>query len=185
MVLLTLNLLLGLLVSTNYNPAREWPRRKLPVPLFRIHNWTAYVALTVVLLHPTILLFSSTAHFAHRRCPAAAPLAGSAAVQLPRRGNVLRVDAGRRHVVFPAEAGISSMEEAALYCLSRGGIDVCPRNADRSEFEERARRISWMARKVLVEGCGLLVLAGAIWRVRRGTEKQRHRAAARYSAGRV
>jgi hypothetical protein len=29
--------------------------------------------------------------------------------------------------------------------------------------------------KVLVEGCGLTVLAGAIWRARRGTEKQRHR----------
>ena len=33
--------------------------------------------------------------------------------------------------------------------------------------------------KVLVEGCGLLVLAGAIWRMRRGTEKQRHQAVAR------
>jgi DMSO/TMAO reductase YedYZ heme-binding membrane subunit len=32
--------------------------------------------------------------------------------------------------------------------------------------------------KVLVEGCGLTVLAGAIWRARRGTEKQRHRAGA-------
>ena len=51
MVLLTVNLLLGLLVSTNYNPARQWPRRKLPFPLFRIHNGTAYVALAVVVLH--------------------------------------------------------------------------------------------------------------------------------------
>ena len=33
--------------------------------------------------------------------------------------------------------------------------------------------------KVLVEGCGLLVLARPIWRVRRGTEKQRHQAVAR------
>jgi hypothetical protein len=27
--------------------------------------------------------------------------------------------------------------------------------------------------KLLVEGCALLVLAGTIWRIRRGTEKQR------------
>jgi hypothetical protein len=35
MVLLTLNVLLGLLVTTNYNPRRDWPRRKLPVSLFQ------------------------------------------------------------------------------------------------------------------------------------------------------
>jgi hypothetical protein len=31
--------------------------------------------------------------------------------------------------------------------------------------------------KVLVEGCFVLVVAAAVWRWRRGTEKQRHRAA--------
>src|SRR5579883_2864009 len=59
MVLLTLNILLGLLVSTNYNPARDWPRRKLPWPLFRIHNRTGYVAMSVVCLHLLILLFAT------------------------------------------------------------------------------------------------------------------------------
>ena len=33
MVLLTVNILLGLLVTTNYNSLRQWPHRKLPVPL--------------------------------------------------------------------------------------------------------------------------------------------------------
>jgi predicted ferric reductase len=63
MVLFTLNILMGLLVSVNYNPARQWPRRKLPVPLYRIHNWNAYLALAVAALHPAILLLSRTAHF--------------------------------------------------------------------------------------------------------------------------
>ena len=62
-VLLTLNLLLGLLVSTNYNSLKQWPHRKLPFPLFKIHNWTAYTAITVAVLHPAILLFSRTAGF--------------------------------------------------------------------------------------------------------------------------
>ena len=61
MVLLTLNVVLGILVSRNYNPARRWPERK--IPLFRIHNWTAYTALAVVLLHPTLLLFAKDPHF--------------------------------------------------------------------------------------------------------------------------
>jgi sulfoxide reductase heme-binding subunit YedZ len=63
MVLLTLNVLLGVLISRNYNPARRWPHRKLPVPLFRIHNWTAYVALVFFLLHPALLLFNATPKF--------------------------------------------------------------------------------------------------------------------------
>jgi hypothetical protein len=35
MVLLTLNILMGLLVSTNYNPAKQWPNHKLPWPLLQ------------------------------------------------------------------------------------------------------------------------------------------------------
>jgi predicted ferric reductase len=64
MVLLTLNVVLGILVSRNYNPVKRWPRRK--VPIFRIHNWTAYTALAVVLLHPTLLLFASSPRFGVR-----------------------------------------------------------------------------------------------------------------------
>lgn len=61
MGLLTCNILLGLLLSTKYNTVRNWPHRRLPV--FQIHNWTGYIALSCALLHPTILLASSTAGF--------------------------------------------------------------------------------------------------------------------------
>jgi sulfoxide reductase heme-binding subunit YedZ len=73
MVLLTANILLGILVSTNYNPARQWPRRR--IPLFRIHNWTGYIALSLVVLHPVLLLFSATAAFnlIHVLWPVASP----------------------------------------------------------------------------------------------------------------
>jgi sulfoxide reductase heme-binding subunit YedZ len=54
--LLTLNLLLGLLLSVGYNPTRQWPRQK--VKLFTFHNWTGYVALAAVMLHAGALLFS-------------------------------------------------------------------------------------------------------------------------------
>src|SRR4051794_14253238 len=60
MVMLTLNVVLGVLISRNYNPARRWPHRKLPVPIFRIHNWIAYTALVLILLHPALLLLSET-----------------------------------------------------------------------------------------------------------------------------
>jgi hypothetical protein len=35
---------MGLLVSVNCNTERQWPRRKLPVPLYRIHNSDGFVA---------------------------------------------------------------------------------------------------------------------------------------------
>ena len=59
--LLTLNILLGLLLSMRYNPWTHWPHRRFNY--FRIHNWTGYVALAVSALHPIIVLFSSTADF--------------------------------------------------------------------------------------------------------------------------
>ncbi len=61
MGLLTLNILLGLLLSTNYNPVTRWPHRKIEI--FKLHNWTGYIALGVAFLHPVLLLFSSTAGF--------------------------------------------------------------------------------------------------------------------------
>lgn len=61
LTLLTLNILLGLLLSTKYNPVRRWPHRR--VNTLKLHNWTGYAALAVSLMHPTLILFSSTAHF--------------------------------------------------------------------------------------------------------------------------
>lgn len=59
--LLTLNVLLGLLMSVKYNPVRSWPHRR--VKTFQLHNWTGYLALTVALAHAVILLFSKDEHF--------------------------------------------------------------------------------------------------------------------------
>jgi predicted ferric reductase len=59
--LLTVNVLLGLLMSTKYNPVRRWPYRR--VKTFQLHNWTGYTALAVVTLHPLLLLFSDDPKF--------------------------------------------------------------------------------------------------------------------------
>ncbi len=59
--LLTLNILLGLLVSVKFNPSKHWPHRRINI--FKIHNWTGYVALALVFLHPLLLLLSTTAGF--------------------------------------------------------------------------------------------------------------------------
>ena len=59
--LLTLNILLGLLLSVKYNPVRLWPHHRINT--VRLHNWTGYTALAVSFLHPVILLFDTSAKF--------------------------------------------------------------------------------------------------------------------------
>ena len=59
--LLTLNLLLGLLLSVGYNPTRQWPRQH--IKLFTFHNWTGYIAFFAIVLHAGALLFSSEPKF--------------------------------------------------------------------------------------------------------------------------
>lgn len=61
LLLLTGNILLGLLISVRYSPVKNWPHRKINI--FGLHNWTGYTALCVAALHPVVLLFSSTAGF--------------------------------------------------------------------------------------------------------------------------
>ncbi len=61
MWLLTANILMGILISTRYNPMRQWPHKRINI--FKIHNWNAYLAMGVALLHPSVLLLSKTAKF--------------------------------------------------------------------------------------------------------------------------
>ena len=57
--LLTLNVLLGLLLSSQYNPYKRWPHKR--INYFTVHNWSGYVALALSLAHAVILPLSSTA----------------------------------------------------------------------------------------------------------------------------
>ena len=56
-----INLLIGLLLSMRYSPVRLWPHRH--INLFALHRWTAYIAIALVLAHPTVLLFLHTPRF--------------------------------------------------------------------------------------------------------------------------
>ena len=64
--LLTLNFLLGMLLSTAYKKSMIW--KKLPekirqLNVLTLHNYTAYIALLLILLHPLFLFFDTTHHF--------------------------------------------------------------------------------------------------------------------------
>jgi predicted ferric reductase len=57
----TLNMLLGLLIALRYSPVRMWPHRRINI--FRLHNWTAYLVLLLIVLHPVVLLFRASTRF--------------------------------------------------------------------------------------------------------------------------
>jgi len=57
----TVNLLLGMLMSLRYSPVRQWPHRR--VNLFNLHQWTAYAAVALTLTHPAVLLLVRAPHF--------------------------------------------------------------------------------------------------------------------------
>jgi predicted ferric reductase len=57
----TLNMVLGLLIALRYSPVRLWPHRHLNI--FRLHNWTAYFVLLLIVGHPAVLLLRGSTHF--------------------------------------------------------------------------------------------------------------------------
>lgn len=57
----TVNLLLGVLMSMRYSPVRLWPHRRVNV--FALHQWTAYLAIAFTVTHPAVLLFLRSPRF--------------------------------------------------------------------------------------------------------------------------
>ena len=162
--LLTLNLLLGVLLSVGYNPRRRWPRKALK--LFTWHNWTAYVALAAVVLHAGALLFSSDPAFrvVDVLLPIYSPVQplsnslGAVAFYLVLVVVITSLKTVRaalgRHVWKPIHY---TTYAAALVFFVHGVI---------ADPEVKGRPIDFIdAEKVSVEVCALLVLAAAVWRV--------------------
>jgi sulfoxide reductase heme-binding subunit YedZ len=174
MVLLTINLLLGLLVTTNYHPRQHWPHRNIPV--FKIHNWNAYLAIAAVCLHPVILLFSKTAgfHVGDVLWPLHSPgqrlynCLGAAAfylIALVVATSYLRPRLGSR----PWKK-LHYLAYLAAALLFVHGTLVDPNLKNRpTDFLD--------GEKVLVEACFALLAAASVWRWRYGKERQRHHAA--------
>jgi predicted ferric reductase len=178
MILLTLNILMGLLVSTNYNPARDWPRRKLPWPLWRIHNWTGYLALAVALAHPMILTFANPKVGRFRLGDILLPLSSPGqtfynvlgALTLYGFAFVVVTSYFRPRLRYRPWKKLHYTAYFAAIAMYIHGTLI-----DQNLKNEAADLLD--GEKVLVEGCFLLVIAASIWRWRRGTEKQRYRKA--------
>jgi sulfoxide reductase heme-binding subunit YedZ len=163
--LLTLNLLLGLLLSVGYNPKRQWPRQAFK--LFTLHNWTAYVAFAAVALHAGALLFSTDPAFRlyDILLPIESPVQpfsnnlgalGFYLVAIVVISSLHRVrTALGRHRWKP----IHFTTYAAACVFFAHGIIADPQVKNRPvDFVD--------AEKVYVEACAALVVAATVWRIR-------------------
>jgi len=170
--ILTANILLGLLISTGYNPRRRWPRRG--IKLFQWHNWTGYIALGVAALHPSILLFSSTDRFG--LLDILAPLSS------PKQPVINTLGAIALYLVvfavttsyFRRFFGFHKWKQ--LHYTTYAAAAVFYVHGTLSDPLLQNRPVDWIdAEKVYVEGCGLLVLIATALRYRYALQKKRAR----------
>jgi predicted ferric reductase len=173
MVLLTLNILMGLLVSVNYNPQTWWPHRKLPMPFWKLHNWNAYLAISMALLHPAILLFVDPKERFRLR-DILLPLDSRhqtfynclGAITLYLFVFVVATSYFRPQLRYRPWKKLHYVAYGAAAFMYVHGTLIDPNLKDQpTDFLD--------GEKVLVELCFLIVVAASVWRWRYGTEKQR------------
>lgn len=169
-VALTLNFLLGMMLGTAYKKAWYW--QKLPAPLkrirvFAVHNWTAYGALALAVVHPLLLVVDKTSRFAvvDVLFPLHAPhqplfvAAGTLAFYALLVVVLTSLPAIRRQLSYRVwkNVHLASYGTALLFVVH--GVVMDPLLKDRPvDFFD--------AEKLLSEGCALLLLLATAYRVR-------------------
>ena len=166
----TAQILLGLLLSIGYNPLRQFPRQRLK--LFTFHNWLGYIGLATAALHPTILLFSSTAGFGPGDIvvPIWSPTQpipntlGAIAFYLVAfvvLTSYFRQVFGRHRW---KQLHLTAYAAAAVFYVHGVWADPLLKNRPPDFID---------AEKAYVEGCALLVIAATVWRFRYGRRTAR------------
>jgi len=162
--LLTLNLLLGLLLSVGYNPKRQWPKRALK--LFTFHNWTGWIALVAVVIHAGALLFSSDPAF--RLVDILYPV--HSPVQ-PLSNNLGAVGFYLLLVVVltswkPIRAALGRHLWKPIHYTTYAAAGVFFTHGVIADPLLKGRPVDFIdAEKVYVELCALAVVAATVWRI--------------------
>jgi len=159
----TAQILLGLLLSTGYNPLRQWPRQR--VKLFTFHNWLGYIGLATALTHPLVLLGSSTAGF--RVFDVFVPI-WSPTQPLPNTLGAIALYLVAFVVLtsyFRQLFGHHRWKQ--LHYTAYAAASVFYVHGTIADPLLQNRPIDFIdAEKVYVQGCGLLVVAATVWRYR-------------------
>ena len=169
MVTLTVNVLLGMLLSTGYKAQPLW--KKLPpwakkIDVNTIHNWTAYLALLLVLLHPLFLVLDKTTKFTWIDIiyPVNAPkqklfvVMGTLAMLALITVIITTQKKIKRKISFRAWKNIHLISYATAMLFIVHGLIMDPLLKDRPT--------DWLdGEKLLVEGCCIILVAATIARI--------------------
>jgi methionine sulfoxide reductase heme-binding subunit len=172
---LTFNLLLGMLLSSAYRRSPLW--KKLP-PLVKkvsvddLHNWTAYIALTLVLTHPLLLLPDVTLKYklTDILLPIHAPhqpfwtVLGSLALYTIIIVIITTQKKVKRRLGFRTWKNIHVISYGTALLFVIHGVFMDP--------ELKDRPVDWLdGEKILSEICGMVLLVALVirWRYYRRT----------------
>jgi sulfoxide reductase heme-binding subunit YedZ len=169
-VVLTFNLLLGMLLSTAYRRSPLW--KKLPTLVKKIsiddlHNWTAYIALALALAHPLLLLPDASLRYrlADIIWPAYAPhqpfqtVLGALALYALIVVIISTQKAVKRKLGFRSWKNIHLISYGTAILFIIHGVMMDP--------ELKDRPVDWLdAEKMLSEICGIILVAATLFRYR-------------------
>jgi sulfoxide reductase heme-binding subunit YedZ len=170
MIALTINILLGMVLSTPYKTFALW--KKLPEQFRRysindLHNVTAYIALSLVFIHPLLLLLDTDTGFTFTDIlfPVAAPhqklivTLGTISMFALVIVIITTQKVIKRKISFRAWKNIHliSYGTALLFFIHGIAMDPLLKDRDVDYFD---------GEKFLCEGCLILVIAAAVIRYR-------------------
>lgn len=174
---LTANYLLGMMLGTAYRKAWYW--NKLPawakrIRVYDVHNWTAYGALALAVVHPLLLVVDKTSRFTlvnvlfpihapHQRLFVAAGTLSFYALLVV----ILTSQKGiRQRMSFRAWKNMHLLSYGTALLFVVHGVVMDPLLKDRPvDFFD--------AEKLLSEGCALLLVVATAYRVRYQLAKSR------------
>jgi DMSO/TMAO reductase YedYZ heme-binding membrane subunit len=164
MSMLTVNILFGLLLSTRYNPVKQWPHRKIPI--FAIHNWNGYLALCVAIVHPLLLSFADEKvrftlydilYPIHSPVQPFYNTLGAIALYLLIFVVVT--------TYFRPQLGNRRWKKLHFFTYALAGVFYTHAILTNPDLKD-VPLDPFDGEKVYIEGCALLVIAGIVWRIR-------------------
>ena len=165
-ILLTLNLALGVLQPLRYDPVVRWPHRRLPASIFKLHKWTGYTAIGVVLVHPLFLLWHATHPFTLSAiyipftAPAETLYAALGTIAMYLLLTVTLSSYFRERIGLELWKWVHYATDALLPVFLIHGLLV------NSSLDPKRAIDYFDAGKLIVETCALISVAFIIWRLR-------------------
>lgn len=161
--LLSANVLLGLLMGVRYNPWKRWPHKRINI--LKLHNWSAYIALGIAVMHPIPLLFVDKPRF--RVSDLLLPLSSPEQPVINTLGAISLYVLAFTVITSIYRAKIGRQRWKVLHYLTYAlAVTFIIHGALTDQHLDNSPYDLLDAEKVGILACGLVILVASIWRAR-------------------